>query len=613
MPNKRSGNSISQRTAQRHKNDKLLENAPLLYCTCGDSKCDPTQLQNQLTIQRHLRNAKDRKKNKIKKLCPCKQFFCNPNKLYGPSSISKHMKKKRQQQDIPPLNEHKGSLSEPDDTDNDSYGQINDNTDDEPPNPTEANTQSQHSSIISSNQTAIPSNVVVTSIIQPSTCENTWNNPQQIPLNTVSTFNIRANVLKKDRPPDPLKHRVPLNHVIHSAVEPVSDDSTEDERPLNQESMDQHSAYAQQDPDVLPEASEDVELEVNEEEDISHLDGLPESADFLDGAAEMDLDDDKETEWEELLGSSMSVIMLITLLFLWQKKYNINNTAMRGLFRIIKIVINKVGGDDKTKPNIPSFDKSRKRFRPDGGCKAERKDVCDKCEWLYLNNEDQNCPIEWCKEYRYKTVGAKTVPRKSYFKWDILSQLKMRMNWKDFRSKLQSIPGVATCNGEDIISSKAITDKVRQNINVATQLGKFVFILALACDGFNPWRGVQYTMWFLALRIMNMNVKFTAKTEELITIGIISGPREPKTLQHYMTDIVVQLLYIQANDVTIPYTLDDGTTVLKGIAVFLTNLIGDYPALCKLLHIQGVGKLTPHTYFFYASDYNYLIPSYYLL
>jgi hypothetical protein len=167
----------------------------------------------------------------------------------------------------------------------------------------------------------------------------------------------------------------------------------------------------------------------------------------------------------------------------------------------------------------------------------------------------------------------------------------MRSNWTGYFDKLEPIPKLPTeDNSPNAVSSKLIPQHVRDIVHQTVHLGSFVFILALACDGFNPWRGVQYTMWFLAVRILNLKTEFQASTVDLITIGIISGPREPKTLQYYANTVVVELLFLQANHVTIPRKLADGTSAFVYIIAYLVAIIGDYPALCKILHRQGVGS-----------------------
>ena len=127
-------------------------------------------------------------------------------------------------------------------------------------------------------------------------------------------------------------------------------------------------------------------------------------------------------------------------------------------------------------------------------------------------------------------------------------------------------------------------------MNVATRVGAYIFILALACDGFQVWTGVNYTIWFLALRILNLKNDHAASTEDLITIGIIPGPREPKTLQFYANRIVKQLLLLQANTVKVPRRIWERDFWIP-VYAYLVALIGDYPGLTKMLNVQGVGNL----------------------
>ena len=209
-----------------------------------------------------------------------------------------------------------------------------------------------------------------------------------------------------------------------------------------------------------------------------------------------------------------------------------------------------------------------------------------------------------CQVDKYKKHKGKDKPKRTAWLWDIPQQLKMRLNWRGFEQKLEPIPKTAHANcAPNVASSPLVPEKVRQTINVITEtrLGAYVFLLALACDGFQPWRGVQYTMWFLAVRILNLKMQHIASVAELITIGIISGPREPATLQYYADEVVQQLLLFQANRVTIARSLPDGCTVDVLVLAFLVAVIGDYPALCKMLHVQGVGRSSLFLSFFLSS------------
>jgi hypothetical protein len=352
----------------------------------------------------------------------------------------------------------------------------------------------------------------------------------------------------------------------------------------------QHGSYPQMEEDAEAEAdphNPDPEnydhLNVFEGPDAEHV--------FERSEAPEDKEDEDadDMDWETPLGPGLSKLLLVTLLFAFQSRFKVNNTAMRVLFRIIKLVL--VAADNTTQ--FPSFDKSKTKFAPPEKCKVRIQHVCPDCEWLYGEvDAAEVCP--YCKADRYMMRNGKKAPRKKYFRWSLIELLKMRTTWKTFMNKLDPVPAAAhENNAPNLVSSKVISPDLRKTLYHYTTLGAYVFILALACDGFNPWRGVQYTMWFFALRILNLKVSHSASTNDVITIGITCGPREPKTLQFYANSIVEELLLLQANNVTVPRYLPESLeTVFVPMLAVLVALVGDYPALCKMLVVQGVGKFT---------------------
>ena len=64
------------------------------------------------------------------------------------------------------------------------------------------------------------------------------------------------------------------------------------------------------------------------------------------------------------------------------------------------------------------------------------------------------------------------------------------------------------------------------------------FVLCFSTDGFNPWKGSPYTMWFLCVKILNYKPKPGSKTSNLIVVGLVSGPRAPKQF-HWYTSMVI--------------------------------------------------------------------------
>jgi hypothetical protein len=166
----------------------------------------------------------------------------------------------------------------------------------------------------------------------------------------------------------------------------------------------------------------------------------------------------------------------------------------------------------------------------------------------------------------------------------------MRASWEGYFDKLEPIPVVPHANlPPHVVNTRLINEQILQ----AVRLGNYIFLLGIGLDGFNPWRGIQYCMWLCAVKVLNLKVDHLAKTDNLITLGIISGPREPKTLQHYLSCVVQDVLFIQANQVTVTRSVPDGHGKTKKmifrIMAFIVAIIGDYPALTKILNMSGTG------------------------
>ena len=403
------------------------------------------------------------------------------------------------------------------------------------------------------------------------------------------------------------------------------------EADADSENPNEHSAYPQasgegegyEHLDLLGDVEMEREFEVDVEDDSDteqeqqHV-HMPDDARSHSSNDSKTVEELKEAEyWESKAGptSDVSILTLVTLLFLFQKRFKLTHTCMTTLFRIIKLSLS-IGG---SKVKFPAYSRSRKKFTPPPGSEACKRDVCIECEWLFSKDGSDNTCL-YCGADRYKTVNGKQKPTKVVWMWDIVQQLKMRISWGGFASRLSPVPlAPDEDKAPNVVKSRIIPQHIRRVINTPAQLGAFVFILALACDGFNPWRGVQYTIWFIALRILNLQQDQTSsvhtqhtqhtqfhthtthlvshphnlsyiQTADLITVAIICGPREPKTLQYYASDIVEQLLFIQANRVTVPrHVSNNSEPIQMRILAYLVAMIGDFPALCKMLNHQGVG------------------------
>lgn len=64
----------------------------------------------------------------------------------------------------------------------------------------------------------------------------------------------------------------------------------------------------------------------------------------------------------------------------------------------------------------------------------------------------------------------------------------------------------------------------------------------LNCDGFQPFKHTQYSVGVLYLVLLNLPRSLRFKPENVIIVGIIPGPSEPKlTINSYLKPFVKEL------------------------------------------------------------------------
>ena len=111
---------------------------------------------------------------------------------------------------------------------------------------------------------------------------------------------------------------------------------------------------------------------------------------------------------------------------------------------------------------------------------------------------------------------------------------------------------------------------------------------ALSTDGVNPFKGVKYSMWPFMWKILNYLPDRASRTDLMLLVGIIHGPKTPKSIQPVLKLIVEDLIDLWHG---LPAGDAVGEGVLPTIRACLFLVIGDYPALSKLRLQQEAGAL----------------------
>ena len=224
--------------------------------------------------------------------------------------------------------------------------------------------------------------------------------------------------------------------------------------------------------------------------------------------------------------------------------------------------------------------------------------VCTKCHTLYSGCEsskmDHLCNhIEYpehphksfrrpCGNNLFKTVRTKgnkliKIPRKIFYYREIKESIQKILQqpgllhacntWKD-RMLLDS------CNMlGDVVDGCVWHDILKQVKKPLSHLNTFGLLLNF--DWYQPYKHVSYSVGVIYGALINLPRHLRYKLENIIIIGVIPGPHEPKNLNSYFGIMVQELLSLWKG---VWIDLSHGRTF---ITVFLTGLAADIPASRK--------------------------------
>jgi len=110
--------------------------------------------------------------------------------------------------------------------------------------------------------------------------------------------------------------------------------------------------------------------------------------------------------------------------------------------------------------------------------------------------------------------------------------------------------------------------------------------LSLTTDGFNPWRGSQYSMWPVCLSVLNLPPHLRNRPEFTIMIALIEGPDKPERMEHVLREVRDASL----NTFPVIDVSDPEPRVPHPITVKLLFVNADLPALCSVLCMTSAGR-----------------------
>lgn len=133
------------------------------------------------------------------------------------------------------------------------------------------------------------------------------------------------------------------------------------------------------------------------------------------------------------------------------------------------------------------------------------------------------------------------------------------------------------------------------NVSIGEELSHHFFsqptdiALGILTDGFGPFKSCKQMCWPLIAFNYNLPPEIRFHLVNIICIGIIPGPKQPKDLDLFLVPLVDELLKLLQGI----SAYDAYHQCVFALCAYLVLLFGDMPAVAKLMQMKGHNGLVP--------------------
>ena len=256
--------------------------------------------------------------------------------------------------------------------------------------------------------------------------------------------------------------------------------------------------------------------------------------------------------------------------------YNIPDRAVVLLLRFFKYILSKVGGvfeisELQTAANFPQSIHGCYSFLDLQKNPYKEYIVCPSCHLLFDINvlsrtsrrlETIKCPFVEFPDHPHirfrlpcnttlftqvqKKKGLECKPHKTYYYYGLKAALKILLNRSNFLDFCNL--GVQS-QSQSTLMADIIDGEVWQSVIACLSPNSRSITLGILInvDWFQPFKHISYSVGVIYAVIINLPRSIRYKTENVIIIGIIPGPHEPKQhINSYIGPLVSELLELQA-------------------------------------------------------------------
>ena len=113
--------------------------------------------------------------------------------------------------------------------------------------------------------------------------------------------------------------------------------------------------------------------------------------------------------------------------------------------------------------------------------------------------------------------------------------------------------------------------------------------MGLSTDGFALWCCQKYTAWPIILFNYNLGLELQNLKENIISVGVIPGPKKPHGIDLFLYPLVEELLCLACG--ICAYNAFSQELFL--LCAYLIVIFGDIPAISILMNMKGHNAIAP--------------------
>lgn len=204
------------------------------------------------------------------------------------------------------------------------------------------------------------------------------------------------------------------------------------------------------------------------------------------------------------------------------------------------------------------------------------------------------CPF--CREPRFDNQGR---PRKSFHYLPFIPRLQGMYRNSSLAQTLQTYrasPGNDRGVYNDIIDGQYYQDLCLRYVRINGREQSYTYFddkhdiaIGISFDGFAPFKRRKQTCWPIMLINYNLPPTDRFKLVNLIPLGVIPGPSQPKDADSFLLPFVEEMLKLAAG----VKSFDAFTKQPFILRAYCIAAFGDIPAAAKLMRMKGPNAMLP--------------------